>query len=309
MILRNCIERIRFATSTLNDVTGKSVNALFSDRNIAQQLQDVLDIYASETLAIEAIYSLPLNSDLKYIDAPPLALRAKTYKMIIAYIGGRAYPLNVPNMNDAISQFPYEISGIPRFVLPWQNWLYFFPTNSNDYYTAILGADIDEVATTITFDVNPGFLSKNGIITLGEEKIRYQYISGTSFYECERGYEDTTPAKHYIGDTIEDNNLHIFYYKKHWVIPVLNNGAIDPVYLNKEMEVCDEHIRTIISYTTYLLLLKIDVRRAEAFKVEFEEWLPKAKDYIRSGRNRMSNSGMVQAPYQWQTNTYLGQFL
>jgi hypothetical protein len=62
MLVRDVLDRIRFATATSSDLTGRSANNMFSNKNIVQQLKFSLDKYAQYTLAIEDIFSKLINS-------------------------------------------------------------------------------------------------------------------------------------------------------------------------------------------------------------------------------------------------------
>lgn len=306
MLVKDVLERIRFATATLNDLSGKNTNNLFSNNNIVQQLKYSLDKYAAVTQAIEGIYSFPLDPDTKYVPAPTNALRSETYRAIIVYIQQRIYCLNIPDLADALSLFPYEIAGVPRFVIPWEKMIYFYPTNSNSYNTTNLTENINESDITIpVYDTN-SFPLKDGRVTIGEEKIHYQYTDGTNFYHCQRGVEDTVAANHIKGSVVKENNCHMFYYKRHFDIPVSNTGFITSYWLDREMEVCDEHIEVISDYTAYKLCMKIDPTRARAYEVNFDQWLKEARSYIFMGRNKMAPGGDIDNPYLWQTKNYLG---
>lgn len=309
MLLRDAIYNIKFNTSTVNQLNGKGTNAIFNERQIVSKLTQALDKYAAKTKAIEAIHSFPLGVNTKFVDAPPLALRSETYRMMIVYIDQRAYPLMVPNMNTTVSYFPYEISGVPRFILPWQDLLIFYPTDSNSYNTTTLTYPIDKTQTEITLDSVGGLIQKNGRLTIDEEVIRYQYITDTTLYGCTRGMQDTIAATHIKGAAVNENNCYLFYYKKHWRIPVESDDFIAPEYLNREMEVCDEHMELITDYTAAKLNPKVDVEKARFYEDNFDKFINESAEYIRRGRNKMSRGRDISTQFMWETQSYLGELI
>ena len=82
----NVIERIRFNTATENDLIGKSANEIFSNKNIVATLKFALDDYAKTTKALQAIYSLPVESDIAVISAPPYILRSEGIRFFVWFI-------------------------------------------------------------------------------------------------------------------------------------------------------------------------------------------------------------------------------
>lgn len=310
MLVREVIERISFNIATLNDLSGKSTNNLFTQKQIVFQLNSALDKYASKTLALQGIYSTPFGQDLKWIDAPPRALRSRTYKSVIAYVDGRIYCMRDADWALADMQFPYEITGIPRYFLPWQDRLYIYPSNGNDYSTTYTTADISKIDTTIPVqEVGGNFPQKMGIFTIGDEKVMYQDSDSTNFYGCVRGFEDTIASAHTINTLVSENNLHFLYYKLHFLIEAYDNNIIAPEVLNREMEVCDEHIEMITDYTSYKLLSKVDANRAAFYKVNFDEWLESAKYDVAAERSRIQNGGDINYQYRFQTDAFLGYFV
>ena len=99
MKLKDVIELIRFNTATANDLSGKAVNNIISNRAIKFQLQSALDRYASRTKGLEGIYSTPLSTSQDYITAPTLALRSQAYKFAQIWINGQSYPIDIPSIS------------------------------------------------------------------------------------------------------------------------------------------------------------------------------------------------------------------
>lgn len=309
MLVREAIQRIRFNTSTLDDLSGRAVNTLFNDQNIAYQLNTALDKYASETQGIQGLYTFPLETTSESFDAPPLALKTKVYRWLHVRVSGVLYPVDVTNLNTAITNFRYEWSGIPRWVVPWQDVINIYPSiaSSNYYYTTLSQA-INKTDTTLLLDDASGLLLRNGRISIGTEKIKYGYQENNYLYNCERGVEDTTAQNHAIGDTVKENNFWVFYYKKNFKITVEGPERISKTVLDKELEVCDEHMEVITDYTSYKLLSKIDPKRGEFYKVNFDEWLLSAKAELRRGYRMTNSAGNIRYPY-WSESANAGIYL
>jgi len=309
MLVRDALEIIRFNTSTLDELSGKSINTLFSNRNIVQQLTYSLDKYAIETQGIEGIYSFPLNTLVQSVPMPPLALRTKTYRLILLYIAGFKYLLDVANLSEANANFRFEYSAIPRWVMPWEDNLDLFPSSSTSYNTTLTTSALEETDTTIPVVSTNSFLIQNGRFTIGTEVIKYSYVDSTHFYGCSRGQEGTTAARHTISSPVNENNCWIYYLKKHFRIPIYGD-SINEATLNRQMEVPDEHMQIITDYTTYILLSKISSERATPFKVNFDEWLERTKDAIMYGRSlTKSGSGEIRSPFWYETGNPFSTFI
>jgi len=148
------IERIRFATSTPNDLSGKSNSNLFSNANLAQQFKFALDKFASATKIIEDIYSYSLANDIYYVDAPPKALRTRAYRYGAVLLQNRLFPVNISDFNNTLPNYPYTpISGIPTSIVPWGNKLNFYPKLSTSYKTGTLAVGIADSDTTLTLNL------------------------------------------------------------------------------------------------------------------------------------------------------------
>lgn len=301
MQVKEALERIRFNTSTLDDLSGKAINRLFTNKNIIQQLLYALDKYALETLGIEAVHSLPLGTNVNVIPMPDLALRTQAYKLMLCYISGQKYMIDIPTLSTAQTMFRYQFSGVPRWLVPWEKGLTLFPaTTSSTYNTTTLSSPVSKTDTTIYVEDTSNFLTNQGRITIGDEKIVYEYSDATTFYGCVRGVEDTVPSSHLVGAEVDENNLQIWYYKKNFRIPVLDNDIIDSYWLDKQLDVCDEHMEIITDYTSFKLLSKIDPSRGNFYKVNFEEWLAETKAQLAMGRSKIKNGGDIRMPYWWE---------
>jgi hypothetical protein len=217
-------------------------------------------------------------------------------------VNGRIYPIDFKSLEVPMSEFPYQtVSGIPRWFVAWGDQLYIFPKASNSYNTTTLNGGITSTDTTITVASTDAFQSFYGRVTIGSEKVMFKNKTSTQFLNCTRGIEGTTAASHSTAATVSENNLQIFYRKKHFEIPMLDDDVVDDTYLNMEMEVCDEHIEVITDYVAYKLLLKVDPNRAAVYKVNFEEWLKEARADIRKRRGDTSRGSTIRDPYYWET--------
>ena len=303
MLVGDFINTIYDAVGTQQDYLNKSVNPLFTNAKICRQLKFALDRYASHTKALEAYYSLPVAGNTASIPLPTYNLRAENIRFIVWMINGYAYPLDIINLNKTWGNFPVAIQGLPRWANIWLDRINVYPQNSNGFNHTTLTANIGTTDTIIPVANTSGFVSKNGRITIDSEIIEYDYKDATNLYGCQRGQEDTTAVSHTSGTTVNENNVWIYYYRKHFDITPDANDVIPDSVLNSEMLVCDEHLEIIADYTSYKLLNKIDPQRASNYKVNFEAWLDKARMQINRGRSRIRKSGEVRDPFLFETPT------
>lgn len=301
MKVTDAIEYVRFNTATVHDLSGRGSNNLFSNKNIIHQMKLALLRYANFTKALEGIYSLPIDTSTRIITMPNDVVRCKGYRFAFTWVDGRKYPMDMSDLNQVHSEFPYDTyTGINRWLLPWSDKLYVYPKPQESYTSTTLSKNITSTETTITVASVTGLQQNGGRITINDEKIEYKSASGTTLSDCTRGVENTTAASHLAGNTVKENNCHIFYYKKHFEIPLFDDDTVDPNYVNREMEVDDEHMQVILDHTTYLLLKKVDKSRAESYKIDWEPWLIKAKADIKQGRSDINNGGETRASYDWE---------
>ena len=307
MILQDVLDRINFATATQFDLTGKSVNSLFTNSQIIMNLKTALDKYASTTRGIEGLYSFPLDStNLAVISEPPLALRSRAYRFVVVYIGGVAWPININGLNDTYGNFPVQTQGLPTWGMVWQKMLYMFPQSGYVGNITTLVNPVGLTDTTITVASANNFPVKNGRISIGNETIFYGSRDDNNFYYCVRGSENTTPAAYTAGVQVNENNVWIYYHKLHWEVTVNSDDSIDDTYLNQDMEVYDEHLENVIDYCTYKLLKKVDMDRAKEYKANFEEWLEEAKLEIESGRQDVSQVSEIGTRYWFERQSPFG---
>lgn len=298
--VRDVIERIRFNTSTVQDLTGKSVNELFSNKNIVAQLKFAFDDYAKYTKALQTIYSLPVDSQTAVMEEPPQILRSEGIRFLVWFINGFAYPLHDQNLNNTYANFPAPMQGLPKWFNYWDKKITFYPQNSNGFNHTRLADDVGLDDDVIKVKSTNGFPNKNGRFTLGKEKIEYKTKDGCHFYGCTRGIEETEVTTHDYGDCVKENNVWVYYHRLHFDIPVNPDDTIREEILNKEILVVDEHIEIICDYASYKLLSKVDAEKASYYKVNFSEWLKEAKRDIIKGRSRINKTGYIREAYEFE---------
>jgi hypothetical protein len=306
MKINQALETLRFYTGTVSDITGKSVNALFTNPMLVQQLNFALDEYARTTKAIEDIHSFVLDTTTSFIDAPQLALRSESYRAILYWVNGRSFPGDMQGFANVYSNFPYPtIVGIPTWFMPWGTTtgdrIYVFPANSTAGHTTTLTGDVTDVATTLPVATTAGFLTRNGKVTIGNEKIHYQYVDATNFYGCERGQEQTSATNHSSTSTVSENNVWLFYSRLHTPITCIGN-TLSEAMQNKDLELPEEHIETVLKYAAYNLIVKVDPTRATSYKTDWVAFLEQAKLDIRKGRSRIKSGRTIRDPYDSESS-------
>ena len=299
--VNDIIDRIRFNTATQHDLIGKSSNNLFSNKNICSQLKFALDDYANYTKALRAIYSLPVDKNTATINEPKDILWSEGIRFLVWYINGYAYPLNYQDLNNTYGNFPTPVQGLPKWFNYFDDTITFYPQNSNGFNQTSLIGDILPTDTNICVKSTSSFKPKDGRITIGDEKIRYGYKDETTFYECVRGVEDTTPSDHFYLDCVLENNVWIYYHRLHFDIPVLPDDTIPQDILNKKILIRDEHVKIITDFASFNLLSKVDADRASYYKVNFVEWLKEAKRDILKERSKISKTTGIREPFQFET--------
>lgn len=301
MLVSEVLDRINTALGMPDDLTGKNANTLFTNKRIVEQLKNALDIYASTVKGIEDIFSTTLGLDTRVATAPSDAIRSQAYRFTYIWRDGRKYPLNYKDLNKVNSEFPYgTYAGIPRFFSVWNDEITIYPDNSGSPNTTTLSGALSDSATTITVGSTSGFPELNGRITINNEKIRYTHKSSTTFTGCTRGVEGTTAAAHSDTDTVTENNLVMYYRKKHFEVTVDANDNISQAQLDKQMEIPDEHVEPIVDMVAYRLLSKIDAERARPYKIDAAAFFAQAKRDIQAGYGQIVNGTMIGHAYDWE---------
>ena len=303
MIVKDIIARIRFQTNTNDDNTGKNINALFSNKNLVGQLMMCLDQYASFTKGIQDIFSYPLGKNIRSITGPEYVIRGKGYRSIYIWRGGRRYMINIRDLNFTLTRFPSQsFSGIPQFVSIWNDEIYFYPDSSTSYDTTTLSADVELGDVTITVASTANFTDQNGRLTIGTEKIRYESKTATEFINCTRGVEETTVATHSSGTEVKENNLEILYNRRVSPITVDGDDVVFTSDMERDINITDEHMISIIDLTTYMLLSKIDAQRAAPYKMDAQIFLIEAKKDIEWGNSDITGGLFISNAFNWQTS-------
>jgi len=288
---------VRFTTGSLDDTSGRAVNNLFTNKQIATQANLELLQYANITKGIQDVYSFPLQTSTPFVRAPELALRSEAYQFCYVIFNGIAMPMDMRNMREAQNTYRYRpIQGITNWVVPWgagkDQFFSVFPTNATAPRSATLATDILPDDTTITFSGDTGLIIQEGRITIGEEKILYTAKSGSTLTGCVRGIERTSPAKHTAGDAITQNNVIMFYARRAEPIEINDEDWMTKEQQLREIEVCEEHTQGILKATCYNLLTKVDTTRADRLKEDYLNLYNQYAIDIRKGYSRFHARGI-----------------
>lgn len=297
MKIKDVLENIKFNISTINELSNKCLNDVFSTRQILAQLKYAVDKYAKVTKGIKDIYSIPLTTDTEWVTCPPLSLQSESFFMIYVWVGYVKYLMIDPGLTYANSSIRYQtIKGIPRWFVPWKDKAYINPVSGTIYKSTTLAGNINATDTVINLTNATSFLPLDGRITIDNEKINYKYRTGNVLYNCERGIEQTIAASHTNLTNVLENNMWIYYYRMHTEI------TDDIKTWDREFEVPEEHIEMITDYTSYKLLSKVDNTRASFYKLNFDEWLDRTAKELKAGRTKMVNSGHIRNEFDWQSD-------
>jgi hypothetical protein len=302
MNVKEIIDNIHFDCGSTDDTSGRSINALFTNKQIVSKLNMELNKYARITKGIQDIYTFPMDSTRPFIPAPKLALRSEPYQFIMLYVNNMAFPLDMKGVRDAFNTYRYRpLNGISNWVVPWsrgkEQFLSVFPTNVTKPATCVLAVDITKKDKTIPVTMDKGsLLMQEGYATIGNEKIFYRYHDKKNLYDCERGIEDTEPEAHNANEIVTQNNMIIFYSRLPKKVECQSDDYFTQAELSREIEICDEHMQGIIMATVYSLLLKIPNSKATNFKVDSDDLYSQYKEEIKAGYYR-NNYLNIRNPY------------
>ena len=296
MLLKDAYSRITFYLGSPDDSSGRAINPQCTNKIILFALYDQLTSYANITKGIQDIFSFSINQQEAFVNAPSLALRSRGYFYGYVISNGTRFPFDFRGGKDVFTTFRVApISGIMNWVMPWNaghsQFLSAFPTTSISAKTCNLTTTVSDSDTTFVVDSTAGFVGSLGRFTIGSEKVLYSYKDDTHFYECSRGVEQTTAASHTGGAvTITENNVILLYSRLPIYFAAESDDTISTTTQNIVLDPCDEHLEGIIKSTTYNLLMKIDIDRAQAYKVDKDVLYAQYAKDIRSGyaRNRMN---------------------
>ena len=104
--------------------------------------------------------------------------------------------------------------------------------------------------------------------------------------------EETTVAIHETGAEVKENNLEILYNRRVRPITVDDDDVVFISDMERDINITDEHMISIIDLTTYMLLSKID---AQIFLIE-------AKKDIEWGNSDITGGLFISNAFNWQTS-------
>ena len=125
------------------------------------------------------------------------------------------------------------------------------PTFSTGYAT--LASTISATDTTLTLTSGTNFVSANGLILIGTEKISYASLSGTTLTGCVRGVDGTTAATHASGTAVGSyrvivNDSSVSALQVGDFVTFTGAATVGGLTLNNEYE-----IGTLLSGTSYVI--------------------------------------------------------
>jgi len=209
--------------------------------------------------------------------------------------------MTVKGARDVFPNFPNNpVNGITNWLMPWNaghsTYLSGFPNTGTSALATTLTGDINASVTTLPVTSTTGFINNFGRVTIGTEKILYEYKDSTNFYGCIRGAEQSTAATHTSADAVTENNVILFYSR----LPVdiqITTTAIPAGTLAMVLEPCDEHMEGIIKAVVFNLLLKIDMDRAREFKLDYEAKYQEYASDIRKGYGKIQQNVNIRSPF------------
>ena len=301
MNLESVINRIKFKVGSMDDISSRAVNPLVSTSNILSELYAQMKAYAIKTKGINDVFSLGVTSNDQFIDAPTYALRSLSYRYAILITRGFAQPVEIRGQRDVAPIFRVSpIRSLGTWLMIYNEGnkqrIYLYPMSGTSYNTTTLTSSITASDTTIPVTSTASFVGTGGRLTIGSEKILYQYRDLTNFYGCVRGLEMTTAAIHNNAVAVNENNLVLNYSRL--PVPLTITDTPTAPQLAAEVEVVEDHIEGLCDIVAYNLLIKIDPARAVAYKIDGEALFEQYKVDIAKGYNKMRSGVGVREPYQ-----------
>lgn len=302
MNVQEAYRLINFKIGTMDDISSRNINALFSNQQIIDELNTQLKDYARITKGIQDVYSVSLSTNTPFIQAPSLALRSESYNYLAVIVNGTIFSVDMRGQSEVYNTFRYSpIQGITNWIMPWSaghtQYLSYFPMNSTANKSTTLSSTVTDTATTIPVVSTTGFLNNHGRLTIGLEKIYYTYKDSTNFYGCVRGMEMTTAASHLSTTAVSENNVFIHYNRLPVSVTVESDDTISSATLAQVLEPCDEHMNGIIKSVAYNLILKIDTDRATAYKIDSDKLYEEYKLEILRGYYAGRQGTGVREPF------------
>ena len=300
MILSDVLNRIKFKIGSMDDIQSRAVNPLVSTSNILSELYAQMKAYAIKTKGIQDFYSVGVTSNDQFLDAPIYAIRTEAYRYAYLITRGWINPIDIRGQRDVYSIFrtsPIKSLGSWLMILNEGNKqrMFLYPMSGTSYNTTTLTDDITASDTTIPVNNTGSFITTGGRITIGSEKILYEYRDLTNFYGCVRGLELTTASTHSNGATVSENNLILNYSRL--PIPLTITDTPSSQDLAAELEIVEDHIEGLCDVVAYNLLIKIDPARAAAYKIDGEALFEQFKIDIAKGYNKMRSGVNIREPF------------
>lgn len=291
MRVREALERINYNVGSLDDVTGKAINPIVTNRIIIYQLNTQLQQYANITKGIEDVYSFPLESNTPFVEAPELALRSESYAYGYVISRGTIFPIDMRSPRDVLPRFRVNpVMGITNWFMAWhagrKKFLSMFPMNSVTRVTTNLTSEIKADAVTIPITSSTGLINNHGRVTIGSEKILYERKDATNLYGCVRGVEQTTASYHPTNEVVYENNVILFYARLPVPIIIRDDSLIEKTTLDREIEVVDEHLEGVLKAVSYNILVKVDPERASVYKMDYNDLYGQYARDIKKGHWR-----------------------
>lgn len=313
MNIQDVYSAITFRIGTPDDTSGRAANPQVTNKVLLFELLTQLRSYANITKGIQDFYSFPLNRNTSFVPAPPLALRSRSYFYAYVVVNGAIFPIDFRNARDVYPNFRINpMNGITNWFMPFSmgKSTYFgvYPTSSTSAQTTTLTAGISAAATTIPVVSTAGYINNFGKITLGTEKIMYEYKDATNFYGCIRGDELTTAASALISATVTQNNVILLYSRLPVPFAAESDGSISANTLAMILEPPDEHMEGIIKMVSYNLLSKINTERAQQYKGDAILLYGEYEEDIRKGYARNRQNVNVRDPYFNETGAPIMNF-
>ena len=216
MLVSDVVSRINLALGEPDDLTGKAINSLFSNKRIVEHLQNALDQYASITKGIENIYSSAVYKNKRKVNGPSDAIRSEAYRTAVITHNNLSTQLEFKDLNYVNKFYNNQYSGFPRVFNIWNNEIRIYPQIDTDPVSTTLSNNINATATTINIASGGNLPDLDGRISIGNEKILYENRTTTQLNGCVRGIEGTTASSHNTGDAVIENNFILYYRKKHF---------------------------------------------------------------------------------------------
>ena len=300
MILSDVMNRIKFKAWGIDDISSHNTNALISNSNILYELNAQMINYAVKTKGMQDIYSVSVTSNDQFISGPTYALRSGAYLNAYLTLRGWMQPLAFKNQRDVRPIFRVApVKSMGSWLMVFNEGktqrIFMYPMPGTSYNTTTLTAGINSSVATIPVASTASFIATNGRITIGTEKILYQYKDATNFYGCVRGVEGTTAASALQNATVKENNLIINYARM--PVPFTVTDTPDSGALATDLGIVEDHVEGIVLATAAPLCFKVDPTRSTTYQAKADQLFEQYRMDIGKGYSKASPGTMVRDPY------------